>query len=59
MREASHEKFMAEYLLGLSAGTPRSPALANTHSYAISDVDSRHELKYGVLGGYHSIFDEW
>jgi len=40
-------------------GLPRSPALANAHSYAISDVDSRHELKHGVLGGDHSIFIEW
>lgn len=50
---------MAEYLLGLSAGTHRSPALANAHSYAISDVDGRHELKHGVVGAYHSIFNEW
>jgi hypothetical protein len=58
MREASHEKFMAESLFGLFAGTHRSPALANAHSYAISDVDSRHELKHGVIGGDHSIFIE-
>ena len=50
---------MAESLLGLFAGTPRSPALANAHSYAISGVDSRHELKYGVVGGDQSIFIEW
>ena len=50
---------MAESLLGLFAVTHRSPALANAHSYAISGVDSRHELKYGVLGGYQSIFIEW
>lgn len=50
---------MAESLFGLFAGTHRSPALANAHSYAISDVDSRHELKLGVIGGDQSIFIEW